>query len=91
MGRSRINNKLVVFLLWNHGRITKEDIHNKAQLDLLQLITNIVRITYSTASYYDFGNNPFDHDYNWSLVNYSSGNGELPSPGYPCDIFFDFD
>jgi len=30
---------------------------------------------------YDFGDNPFDHNNNWSPVSYPSGIGELPSPG----------
>ena len=31
--------------------------------------------------FYDFGDNPFDHNNNWSPVSYPSGIGELPSPG----------
>jgi len=53
---------------------------------LLIMTLSLLAFSPSYASFnwdlYDFGDNPFDHNNNWSPVDYPYGIGELPSPGY---------
>ena len=56
------------------------------RLLMLGLVLSLLAVSPANGAFswdlYDFGNNPFDHNNNWSPIDYPYGVGELPSPGY---------